>query len=98
MQNRLHENGGGQKAMKISFRAFSTTLWRPKRVVIPGFIRNPQAVLLLAACPTPKSDRLLGIRSGLLPQRARRRFHHTAAALAANRSGDNLCKRSVSER
>jgi hypothetical protein len=28
-------------------------------VVILGFIRNPQAVLLLAACPTPKSDRLL---------------------------------------
>jgi hypothetical protein len=31
-------------------------------VVILGFIRNPQAVLLLAACPTPKSDRLLARR------------------------------------
>ena len=27
---------------------------------MPGLIRNPQAVLLLAACRMPKSDRLLG--------------------------------------
>ena len=46
--------------MKTSFRAYSSALWRPIGVVILGFIRNPQAVLLLAACPTPKSDRLLG--------------------------------------
>ena len=45
--------------MKTSFRAYMSVRWRPIRVVIPGFIRNPQAVLLLAACPTPKSDRLL---------------------------------------
>jgi len=31
-------------------------------VVILVFIQNPQAVLLLAACPTPKSDRLLARR------------------------------------
>ena len=30
-----------------------------------GFIPNPQAVLLLAACRTPKPDRLLGnLKSG----------------------------------
>ena len=46
--------------MRTSFRACSSALWRPIRAVIAGFIRNPQAVLLLAACPTPKSDRLLG--------------------------------------
>jgi len=42
----------------------SSLLVRPleaHRVVSPGFIRNPQAVLLLAACPTPKSDRLLAV-------------------------------------
>jgi len=47
--------------MKTSFRAYSSALWRPVRVAIRGFIRNAQAVLLLAACPTPKSDRLLGL-------------------------------------
>ena len=47
--------------MKTSFRAYSSALWRPIRVTIRGFIRNPQAVLLLAACRTPKSDRLLGV-------------------------------------
>ena len=46
--------------MKTSFRAYSSAFFRAIRVAIPGFIRNPQAVLLLAACPTPKSDRLLG--------------------------------------
>jgi len=46
--------------MKTSFRAYSSALWRSIRVVIPGFIRNPQAVLLLAACRTPQSDSLLG--------------------------------------
>jgi hypothetical protein len=40
--------------MKTSFRAYLSALWRPIRVAIRGFIRNPQAVLLLAACPTPK--------------------------------------------
>jgi anthranilate phosphoribosyltransferase len=33
----------------------------PKAVVILSFIRNPQAVLLLAACRTRKPDRLLGV-------------------------------------
>jgi hypothetical protein len=51
--------------MKNSFRTYSSALWRPITVAIPGFIQNPQAVLRLAACPTPKSDRLLGaLRSG----------------------------------
>ena len=48
--------------MKTSFRAYSSAFCRAIRVAIPGFIRNPQAVLLLAACPTPKSDRLLAKR------------------------------------
>jgi hypothetical protein len=34
----------------------------PKGVVILSFIRNPQAVLLIAACRTPKPDRLLDER------------------------------------
>jgi len=58
MQNRLHEYGGKKHENFIS-----RLLVRPLeayRVAIWGFIRNPQAVLLLAACPTPKSDRLLG--------------------------------------
>jgi len=45
--------------MKTSIRAYSSALWRPIRIAIRGFIRNPQAVLLLAACLKPKSDRLL---------------------------------------
>ncbi len=35
-------------------------LLEANRVVIMAFIRNPRAVLLLAACPKPESDRLLG--------------------------------------
>ena len=49
--------------MKTSFPACSRARWRAGRVVIPNFIRNSQAVLLLAACWTPKSDRLLVSRA-----------------------------------
>jgi hypothetical protein len=65
--------------MKTSFRAYSSALWRPIRVVILGFIRNPQAVLLLAARPTPKSDRLLAGQD----QRTCRPSHHATAAMKA---------------
>ena len=47
------------KTAKTIFSACSRALWRPRRVVIPYFIRNSQAVLLLAACRNAKSDRLL---------------------------------------
>jgi len=52
--------------MKTSFRAYLSALWRPISVGIWGFIRKRQAVLLLAACPTPKSDRLLDRRDAVL--------------------------------
>jgi len=46
-------------AVKTSFPAYVPAHQRPFGVVSLGFIRDTRAVLLLAACRTPKSDRLL---------------------------------------
>jgi hypothetical protein len=41
------------------FNSDPPAFWRLTGVVIVPFIRNPRAVLLLAACPNPEPDRLL---------------------------------------
>ena len=45
--------------VKYSFSAYARAHRRLIGVVTLGFIRNSRAVLLLAACRIPKSDRLL---------------------------------------
>jgi hypothetical protein len=45
--------------VKTSFPAYARAHQRRIGVVTLGFIQNTRAVLLLAACRTPKSDRLL---------------------------------------
>ena len=45
--------------VKTSFPAYARAHLRPIGVVTLGFIQNSRAVLLLAACRTPKSNRLL---------------------------------------
>ena len=47
--------------MKTSFPAYARVHRKPIGVVTPGFIQSSRAVLLLAACRTPKSGRLLAI-------------------------------------
>ena len=52
--------------MKTSFPAYARVHRKPIGVVTLGFIQNSRAVLLLAACRTPKSGRLLAIIALLL--------------------------------
>ena len=61
-----------QNTVKTTFRAYSRTHWRPIGVTNPVLIRNPRAVLLLAACRIPKSDRLLALTPRPAPNRHRR--------------------------
>ena len=74
--------------MKTTFRAYSRAHRKPIGVINSGFIQNPRAVLLLAACRRVKSDRLLGggrIETGFCAVQAAPATVQTTITLAARR-------------